>query len=293
MTRSGMLTRWRLAPLALILTLAGCGAAQARHDPRSQVAAYLTQVDKAERGLAAPLTDVSRVAARIAVADRTGTGPTGAVVDPDVAALRLDLREIRALGRRLAAVPSPPSAARLRAMLVTLVAQQASLTRQTAELGTFLPRFDRALAPLVPASRRLERVLLVNQAYGAASVQAVFAEKEAALRAFQATLGAMLARLAQLRPPPVSAAEYRAQVAALRGMSTDAGRLATALASGTSTEVPGLLADFDRAAALPQSEPVARAQVKAARAYNRAVSQLRTLAARATDERLRLQYTLR
>jgi hypothetical protein len=280
-----------LALVALILMLAGCGG-KVRNDPRSRVAAYLTRVDRTERQLTRPLSDVSRVAARMAVS-RGSSGVRPVATGSEVSLLFGDLREIRLVGDRLATIPAPASATRLRATLVTLVDQQASLTRQVAELETFLPRFRGELAPLAPASRRLERVLVVTQAYGAAAVQAVLAQKAAALRAFQATLHGMLTRLSKLHPPPVSVAGYRAQVAALRGMSAGAGRLATALSSGTSSEVPALLTSFDQAAALPQSRSVLHAQVSAARAYNRKVAQLRALAARAIDERLRLQYSLR
>jgi hypothetical protein len=279
----------RIALVALVLILAGCGS-QAHTDPRSQVAAYLTQVNQTERQLKAPLADVSRVTARIAGAGRAGG--RAIATGPEVTLLLGDLREIRLLGHRLTAIPAPASAIRLRGMLVTLVDQQAALTHQAAELESFLPRFRAALAPLGAASRRLEHVLIVTQAYGAAAVQSVLALKAAALRTFQATLHGMLTRLSRLQPPPVSVAGYRAQVAALRGMSANAGRLSAALSSGTSGDVPALLASFDRAASLPQSRRVLEAQVSAARAYDRQVTHLRVLANQAVDERVRLEQTL-
>lgn len=281
-----------LALLALAQLLAGCGGQQDHSDPRSQVAAYLTRVNQTERQLTAPLADISRVTARIAGVG-TATAARPVATGSEVTLLLGDLREIRLLGNQLAAIPAPTSAIGLRRMLVTVVDRQASLTRQAAEMETFLPRFRRALGPLGPAARRLERVLMITQAYGAAAVQAVVAQKAAALRTFQATLHGMLHRLSRLHPPPVSVAGYRAQVAALRGMSAGAGRLATALSSGTTSDVSALLTSFDHAAALPQSRSVLRAQVAAARAYDRQVAQLRVLAARAVDERLRLQDALR
>lgn len=281
----------RIALLASVLVLAGCGG-QSHQDPRSRVAAYLTRVDRTERQLTGPLADVSRVTARIAVA-AGGSRARPVAAGSEVSLLLGDLRQIRLLGQQLAVIPAPAGATRLQGMLVTLVEQQASLTRQVAELETFLPRFKRALAPLTPASRRLESVLMVTQAAGAAAVQAVLARKAEALRTFQATLHGMLTRLSRLHPPPISIPGYHAQVAALRGMGDGAGRLATALSSGTSGQVPALLTSFDRSAALPQSRPVLHAQVAAARAYDHAVAHLRVLAAEATDERLRLQATLR
>lgn len=284
------LSRLVLPALMLVLTAAGCGG-QTGADPRSQVAAYLTQVNRTEQALGRPLSDVSHVAARLAAPAHHGSGVRDSV--PAASLLRGDLGQIRALGLRLAAIPAPPRAARLRTMLVTLVVRQASLTRQTAELATFLPRFNEALTPLATASRRLARALLVNQAYGTAAVQAVYAEKAAALRGFQTKLQQVLGRLARLHPPPVSASNYRLQKVSLRGMSVNAGRLASALETGDRTGVAPLLAAFDRAAAIPQSKRVLRAQVAAAKNYDREVTGLRLLAARAVDERLRLQQTLR
>lgn len=283
-------SRLVLPAVVLVLSMAGCGG-QNRADPRNQVAAYLDQVNLTERALGRPLSDVSHVAARLSVPAHRGSGVRDSAAD--VSLLHGDLGQIQALGGRLAAIPAPPSAARLRTMLVTLVHRQASLTRQTAELAIFLPRFNRALTPLAAASRRLARALLVNQAYGAAAVQAVYAAKAAALRTFHTQLQRVLARLARLHPPPVSASNYRLQKESLRGMSVNASRLATALETGNRLGVAPLLAAFDRAAAIPQSKRVLRAQIAAAKSYDREVASLRVLAARAVDERLRLQQTLR
>jgi hypothetical protein len=274
----------------MVLTVTGCGG-QTRSDPRSQVVDYLTQVNRTERELGRPLSDVSHVAARLAAPAHHGSGVRDSAAD--VSLLRGDLGQIRALGRRLAAIPAPPRAVRLRTMLVILVVRQTSLTRQTAELATFLPRFNQALTPLATASRRLARALLVNQAYGAAAVHAVYAAKAAALRMFHSKLQGVLAQLARLHPPPVSASNYRLQKVSLKGMSVNASRLATALETGDRTGVAPLLAAFDRASAIPQSKRVLRAQVAAAKNYDREVAGLRVLAARAVDERLRLQESLR
>jgi hypothetical protein len=283
-------SRLVLPALIIGLTLAGCGG-HSGTDPRGQVAAYLTQVNRTERALSRPLSDVSHVAASLSAPAHHGSRVRNSAADASL--LRGDLGQIQALGGRLAAIPAPPSAVRLRTMLVTLVGRQASLTRQTAELATFLPRFNQALTPLASASRRLARALLVNQAYGAAAVQAVYAAKAAALRMFHTKLQGVLARLARLDPPPVSASNYRLQKVSLQGMSVNASRLATALETGNRTGVAPLLAAFDRAAAIPQSKRVLRAQVAAARNYDREVAGLHVLAARAVDERLRLQQTLR
>ncbi|HWD74923.1 MAG TPA: hypothetical protein VG371_07265, partial [Solirubrobacteraceae bacterium] len=167
------------------------------------------------------------------------------------------------------------------------------LTRQTAQLEEFLPRFNVALGPIVPASRQLEQALSVNTGYGAAAVQAVYARKAAALRACKATLDNVLIRLARLHPPPVSRPNYRAQVEALQGMSTSAGKLSVALQSSDRSGIPALLAAFDRAAVAPRTSGALRAQIAAARAYDRQTTQVKNLAVQADRERQRLATSLR
>ena len=69
---------------------------------------------------------------------------------------------------------------------------------------------------------KLERVLSVNQAYGAAAVQEVYAQKAAALRRFAATLSAVLASLGRLRPPSSSQPTYAAEQRSLTRMRASA-----------------------------------------------------------------------
>jgi hypothetical protein len=284
--------RSSVAAIALVLLVGGCG--KAAPTQRSQVVAYLKQVNAVERQLGQPLLDVTHVAAGFS---RRGGGggiapPVSATV-ADVAKLGADLRQIRSLRHRLATIPHPPTATHLRALLLALVDRQAGLTRQTAQLEEFLPRFNVALGPIVPASRQLEQALSVNTGYGAAAVQAVYARKAAALRAFKATLDNVLAALAGLHPPPVSRPNYRAQVEALQGMSTSAGKLSVALQSSDRSSIPALLAAFDRAAVAPRTSGALRAQIAAARAYDRQTTQVKNLAVQADRERQRLATSLR
>jgi hypothetical protein len=280
-----------LAALGLTVSLVGCGHSQPTE--RGQVAAYLKQVNAVERQLAAPLADVSRTSARLA-GERPGGSNSlaGFITAPNVAPLYADASRIRTLGHRLTAISTPVPARHLRALLGALIARQVQLTNQTAGLLKFLPGLDRALGPLVPATHRLQLALAANHAYGAAAVQAIYIEKAAALRAFQATLQRILAMMRRLDPPPVSKPNYDAQVAAVEGMKANAGKLATALLRHDSAGIPVLLSRFGRAAATPHAIRVQRAQIAAAKAYNHAVAQLRGLSTRADRERLRLANTL-
>lgn len=280
-----------LVVVALLPAIVGCGSAP--RTQRTAVAAYLKHVNAVEKQLNAPLVAVSQAGRQFAAEQRAGSQSAGGfLIRAHRRALRQALEQIESLGRRLAALSAPPAALRLRALLLRLINQQASLTHQAEQLVDFLPGFGRALRPLVPASRQLERVLGVNSAYGPSAVQSVYAQKAAALRTFQAMLEGVLAQLRRLHPPPVSKPSYQAQFDALEGMSTSAGKLATALTSGNPTSIPQLLTAFDRAATAPQTINSQRAQIAAVKAYNRQSARLRVLAAAADRERLRLANTL-
>jgi hypothetical protein len=273
------------------VALAGCGGTQ--QTPRAATEVYLGRVNAVERQLAKPLLEVSRAGAKFAGQRQGGAGSlAGFVSAPDLSPLVADLARIRALRARLAAIPAPAPAATLRRLLLALIDRQAYLTEQMITLERFLPGFSIALGPLVPASRRLEQVLAIRSGYGPAAVQAVFAEKAAALRAFQHTLEGVLRNLRRLHPPTVSRPSYRAQYAAVEGMSTSAGKLAVALVNRDTSTVPPLLAAFNQAAARPRTLGVQRAQIAAAKAYNRTAGRLTVLATEAERERLRLSNSL-
>lgn len=273
------------------LTAAGCGSqAQA---PAHREAAYISQVNRIERQLATPLQTVTRTSAQ-AAGNRApaGTARARRAVHAEETSLDTSLSQIGALRGQLAAVPVPAPERHLRALLLAVADQQASLTRQTAQLISFLPAFSTTLSPLGPATTRLKRVLAISQAYGAAAVQAVDAEKAAALRAFRATVDGIVSRLRRLRPPVVSRPEYRAQVDSLEGMSRAAGRLAATVTTGDAAGIAPQLVAFDRAAGAARSVAEQKAQAAADRAYNAQVARVQSLSSAAAAERLRLAQTL-
>jgi hypothetical protein len=284
--------RLALAALALALLTTGCGSS--RPTERAQLAAYIKQVNKIESALTAPLTAVTRAGAEFA--SERSAGVTSANNLLDAAHERTLLRawrQIRTLRGRLAAVKPPQAALHLHKLLLALIDGQASLTRQVAKLIVFLPGFARALSPLDPATRRLESVLVRQRAPGPAAVSALFAAKAAALRQFRSVVDGVLIQLRRLQPPPVSKPGYDAQVSALGGMSTSAGRLADALAGGAPTNVAPLLVAFDRAATSNQTVAVQRAEIAAVRAYDAQSVKLETLSRQIERERLRLADTLK
>ena len=276
--------------LAVVLAavLAGCGASA--QDPiRRNIATYLTSVDRIERQLAGPLTTINTVDKQLtAGAGRRAAAVAAAGAASQERRLAAAAVQIRAVAARLRALPVPAPAAHLSALVVSLADRQANLAVQTHRLIAFIPGFSRGLQPLGPAVVALERVLAVNQASGAAAVQAVYGRKAAALRTFAATLHGILASLARLAPPDSSRPTYTAEQRSLRQMSAAATHLAGDLASGRTTGVAAVLQEFDRAAAIPGSKLAQTAELAAVRAYDRQVNELGALVGAADRERIRL-----
>lgn len=289
------------AAVLIAVVLAGCGGSS-QDTGRRQLAGYLAAVDRIERQLASPLSTVDSVDRQLTASSarrRPGTATTGqATVPASSRAVRTPAQQQRALARahaqitavtaRLRALTAPVPARHLKTLIVTLAVRQAALAVQTERLIAFGPGFTSSLRPLGPAVSKLERVLSVNQAYGAAAVQEVYAQKAAALRRFAATLSTVLASLARLRPPsssqPTDAAEQRSLTRMRAAALTVAGDLST----GRTTDISGALKQFDRAAKLPASRSAQQAERVAIRAYDRQVGELSSLAADANRERVRL-----
>lgn len=279
-----------LAALVSVL-VAGCGQSSS---PRLAVARYIRRVNRIESGLAQPLAAVTRAGGQFAAQPTAAAGKLGGVITlGQEQPLLTATAKILALRRELASIPAPAPAAHLRALLLKLIDGQVAMTREVTKLVVFLPRFQKALGPLAPATTRLEAALSRNSAYGAAAVAAVFAAKVAALRQFQAQVNRIAGQLRRLHPPTVSKPSYRAQLSSLEGMAASAGRLADALASGDRSGLGPLLTQFDRAATSSQTASVQRAEIAAVRAYNARIAGLTQLSQSVEAERERLANTLR
>jgi hypothetical protein len=284
-----MWKRTTFATLAVVVLAAGCGQ---QATPRSEVASYVKQVNKIESALARPLATVATTGSAFAHEQAAGGTLTNLLTTSHEQALLGAWAKIVALRARLAAVKAPQAAVRLRGLLLEIIDGQAGLTRELAQLVEFLPRFSAALRPLAPATRRLELALAQQSTATSSSVAAAYAGKAAALRQFKHAVDAVVAHLGGLEPPPVSHPQYQTQLASLKGMSSSAGRLASALVGGQQGSVQPLLVRFDRAAALNQTTAAQKAQIAAVRAYDGESSRLQQLSQAAEEERLRLANAL-
>lgn len=271
--------------------VAGCGGQSSQ---RPAAVRYIKQVGQIEAALATPFAAVTQAGTDFAKAQGVhATVLTRLAAGSAEATLLRARRQIESLRRRLAEIPAPAAARHLRSLLLELIDLQARTTREVAMLVAFVPQFAGTLRPLGSATRRLELALSQRSAYGAAAVAAAYSAKAAALRSFRERVDAVAARLHRLRPPAVSKPGYRAQLAALAGISTSAGKLASALANGSQRNVGRLLTDFDRAALSTQSRAVQKAQIDAVRAYDAQSEKMAAVSAAVSRERLRLVDTLR
>jgi len=280
--------------LAAGLLAAGCG--QSSSGERGALAAYVARVDAVELALRTPLSEVTRTGnlfarEQAAASSRRVPGPSSSA--SHARTLAQAGARIQALRVRLAAIITPAPASHLRALLLGLIDGQLRLTGEVQRMVIYMPRFAAALMPLLPALRRLEPALARRSAAGAAAVAAAYREKASALRRFAATLKPMLVAMAGLRPPAVSSAGYRAQLASIEGMRLNADRLAAALEGRRAQETQQDLLAFDRAAAVPHGEAVQKAQIAAVRAYDLQVRELERLSGAAQAERDRLAATVR
>ncbi|HTX30277.1 MAG TPA: hypothetical protein VMD09_02780 [Solirubrobacteraceae bacterium] len=278
------MSRPTLAVAALGLALAGCGHSSTQ---RSQVASYLRQVNRVEHALARPLSTVTSVGNQFASEQQSGGTLVGVSTQAHEQSLQRAWGQIVAARAHLAAIKVPAPAANLQRLLVQLVTGQAQLTREMAQLVTFLPGYSQALRTLAPTTRRLQSSLARQ------SASTSYANKAAALRRFKAAVDGILRQLHQLRPPAVERPDYTTEVASVRGMSTSAGQLADALQGGSSSgDVRSLLLRFERAETLDQTVAAQKAESAAIRAYDRQASALSSLTTAAQQERLRLADNL-
>jgi hypothetical protein len=272
---------------AALLLATGCGQNSSQ---RPAVAGYISRVNRIEAQIATPLANITALGSQFAQAQGIGGGSLSGFVEQSTMAHAL--RQIAARRQQLAILRTPAPAAQLRALLLQVIDAQVRMARQLQKLVVFLPHFNAALQPLDGAMKRLEGVLSQQSAYGAAAVAAVYAEKAGALRSFQSSLGAILAKLRRLQPPAVSKPDYDAQVHALTGMSSNAGKLADALAHGPQENLQPSLTAFDQAAASAQSATVQKAHRAAVRSYDRQLARINQLSQDVERERMRLANTL-
>lgn len=139
------------AVLARLLVAAGCGGHSSQDAKRKAVTQYIERVDAVEQQLRFPLLKIERTYRNLSA--HPGTLKKFA---PQFATAEATLNTLQT---RLRLIDAPPDARRLRTLLVGLIGSQAELVHELTTLVNFLPAFDAALKPLVPADARLKKAL--------------------------------------------------------------------------------------------------------------------------------------
>jgi hypothetical protein len=214
------------------------------------------------------------------------------------------------LDRRLVATPAPPEAKKLRALLVRLVAQQASLTREVQQLATFTPRFSGFLDRLRAVSARFDTAMrsipkptpqalrgTKAQAQAAASEyraqqDAVAATQAREIDTYVAAVGQLVRGLRTLTAPAVVAPAYDAEVRALHDVTVAGGLLSAELRTAKRAHAADRIRTFTLAGREAGTVAVQRAQIAAIRAYNRRSRAVGKTSSAVQDELTRLAREL-
>ena len=269
---------------------------------RRDVTAYIDSVNAIENQMHRPLT-------RVMLAYRDFTGNSLARRNP-VPELAAAAQTLARLNRRLAVLPAPPQAKKLRAALVRLVAEQAEVTREVQRLAAFTPAYAKVLRNAQAAGAELGRALRAvkiptphtlrgtkkqiraAQARYRADSSAAAAAQSAAIDAYDGRVASIVHRLRNLQPPAALVPTYRAELHGLQDAAAAGSRLANELRKPRRTAVAELGRQFTLASREAQALTAQRAEIAAVRAYN---ARARAIASTSTDvqrEVARLQATL-
>jgi hypothetical protein len=275
-----------LAALATALLAAGCGSSNP-HSSRPAVATYVNRVNTLEKQLATPLKAVTAAGSKLPKS-------TATVNDAEIDSLRQAENRMITLRGRLAAIPVPSAARRLRILVLLLAGGEIDMTNELSQLFSFLPQYTAALKQLAPATTQLRSALAGKggSTSSSSAAQRILDAKARALTRYETQLESLSRMLARLTPPPVARPQYETEVHALKSMETSAGALAHALLSASS-DIPARLATFDRAAVATDTIPAQHAEIAAVKAYDARIAKLNELAGQVASQRLALEQTLR
>ena len=268
---------------------------------RQAVATYIDRVNAIQNQLHVPLTRVL-----VAYRDFTshGSSPSSS---SELAAAAATLVK---LDRRLAALPAPPEARKLRRLLLALVAQQAEITREVHLLAAFAPRFSTLLRSAHAASRELGsrlKAIVIPEAgtlHGTrpavAKAQREYQTKARAAAAAQAdaigeydrAIAAVVRRMRLLHAPAALAATDSVELAGLTHTVEAGARLSAELRKANRADVAALGRDFTLASRASSTIAAQKAEISDIRAYNTRATALRTAAGHVQSELARLQRTL-
>lgn len=269
---------------------------------RKSVSGYIKSVDAIEQQMAYSLGQASKAYRAFA----SSKAPSPATAKK----LAQAEHTLALLSGRISALPAPPEARRLRSLVLRVVREEESATREVQALVVFDPPFSAALKKLHVASQTLSRRLAavhapvphsirgtkkqIAQAKAAfdAQANAAAAAQADAVTAYDAVVAGVARSLRHLSPPPVLAPAYAAQLAALEATLQAGSRLAVELRNPARTKVAQLSRAFALATRRSQTLAAQRAEVAAVKAYDGRIRGIQASAVAVRDEITRLQQQL-
>lgn len=284
---------------AVIVTTVGHHSSGSRQ--RRAVADYIARVNAIQNQMHVPLT-------RVLFAYRDFSSHRSRRTSG--AELASAATTLTTLAHRLAALPAPPEARKLRRLLLRLVGRQAEITQEVRGLAMFAPRYTEVLAAaraaslelgaklraiVLPTPRALrgtkQAVAKAKREYNASASAAATAQADA-VDAYDRSVNDVVRRLSKLDPPPAFAASYSAQLGALSNAVAAGGRLSVELRKSNRARVPTLSRTFALASREAQTLAAQRAAIADIRAYNTRARAIRDAALDVQSELARLQRTL-
>jgi hypothetical protein len=264
-----------------------------------QVVAYIDDANTIQSSMSLPFAHVRAAFQHFADKPTGGSDQARQLADAE--------RTLRTLRRRLAALPAPAPAVKLRRLLVRLADVETAIAHEVQGLALFMPRLSAYLAESRSTASALGNALAAVTYPKATSVQggpkeiarakAAYAAEAAAAAAAQADAlelyGAdvtpVIKRLRSLRPPTVMKPTYEAQLRALVATRAAVTRLAAELRMSDRSRVPELNRRIKEAARLAASIDAQRAQIAAIKLYNARVRSAEALQLEIRSEFLRVQ----
>jgi mono/diheme cytochrome c family protein len=137
--------RWAGVVLAAVL-LGGCGGKSEASKRRDAVNAYFDRVDRAEAGLIASQGQIDQAFGKFRLTGNTAT---------EVRKLSFARDRVATALERVRKLRPPPEARKLHADVVQLLTLQRDAAAELLKVVTYQPRFERALAPLAGAGKKL------------------------------------------------------------------------------------------------------------------------------------------
>ena len=297
-----------LALAAVAVVAAAVAATFINHKPKTEsrqrkaVAAYIDTVNLIQNQMHIQLTKVSLAYRDLAA---------GSLRRKDAPAeLGAAAATLTRLDRRLIATPAPPQAAKLRSLLIKLIAQQAALTREVQQLAIFTPRFSLFVKRLRSISARFNSAMGAVAQPKRTAVHGTRAQVAAAQRAYQAQqdaaaaaqataidayvggIGGLLKQLDTMTAPAVVAPTFDAEARSLHDITVTGAQLSAELRTPHRVHLNERIRAFTLAGREAGNVAAQRAQIAAVRAYNHRAHAVGTTSSAVQNELVRLGRVL-